>query len=72
MERDIQEIKVDLKETRKEISNINIVLAKQAVDLNHHIKRTDIAERRIELLQKAMWISIGAVLVVEILVKYVK
>jgi hypothetical protein len=72
MENELKEIKNDLKEIRKDLNSINVVLGKQSVDLNHHIKRTDLAERRIELLQKAMWISIGALIVIEVLLKYGK
>ena len=43
------EEKVDVVENR--ISNIDVTLAKQAKDLEHHIYRTDLAEQQIELLR---------------------
>lgn len=45
--------KMDQKLDRIEdkISNIDVTLAKQAKDLEHHIYRTDLAEHNIELLR---------------------
>lgn len=72
MEDQIKSINNDIKEISKDINEIKISLAAQAVDLNHHIRRTDLAEKRIELLQKAMWISLGAFLVIEFILRYGK
>jgi len=46
------EEKVDRIESK--ISNIDVTLAKQAKDLEHHIYRTDLAESNIELLRTEM------------------
>lgn len=38
--------------TQEDISDIKQILAGQAVDLKYHIKRTDISEDRLDLLQE--------------------
>lgn len=46
------EAKVDLIEEK--ISNIDITLAKQAKDLEHHIYRTELAEENLSLIRQEM------------------
>lgn len=46
------EAKVDIIEEK--ISNIDITLAKQAKDLEHHIYRTELAEENINLIRQEM------------------
>jgi predicted nucleic acid-binding Zn-ribbon protein len=46
------EEKIDRVEDR--ISNIDVTLAKQAKDLEHHIFRTDLAEQNIEIIRNEM------------------
>lgn len=46
------EEKVDRIESK--ISNIDVTLAKQAKDLEHHIYRTDLAEENLEILRGEM------------------
>lgn len=46
------EAKVDIIEEK--ISNIDITLAKQAKDLEHHIYRTELAEENISLIRQEM------------------
>lgn len=46
------EAKVDLIEEK--ISSIDITLAKQAKDLEHHIYRTELAEQNLELIRQEM------------------
>lgn len=46
------EAKVDIIEEK--ISNIDITLAKQAKDLEHHIYRTELAEQNLDLIRQEM------------------
>ena len=46
------EEKVDRIESK--ISSIDVTLAKQAKDLEHHIYRTELAEENLELIRKEM------------------
>ena len=46
------EAKVDLIEEK--ISSIDVTLAKQAKDLEHHIYRTELAEQNLELIRQEM------------------
>lgn len=46
------EAKVDIIEEK--ISSIDITLAKQAKDLEHHIYRTELAEQNLELIRQEM------------------
>lgn len=45
-------IKVD--KVEEKISNIDVTLAKQAKDLEHHIYRTDLAEENLDILKKQL------------------
>lgn len=56
----MQEIKEDLKEILRSIHSIEIDVAKNTKDLEHHIKRSDAADRRIEKLEYLL-ISLGVV-----------
>lgn len=56
----MQEIKEDLKEILRSIHSIQIDVAKNTKDLEHHIKRSDAADRRIEKLEYLL-ISLGVV-----------
>jgi hypothetical protein len=47
----MQEIKEDLKEILRSIHSIELDVAKNTKDLEHHIKRSDAADRRIEKLE---------------------
>jgi len=46
------EAKVDIIEEK--ISSIDVTLAKQAKDLEHHIYRTELAEQNLELIRQEM------------------
>lgn len=46
------EAKVDLIEEK--ISSIDVTLAKQAKDLEHHIYRTELAEQNLDLIRQEM------------------
>lgn len=46
------ETKVDMIEER--ISSIDVTLAKQAKDLEHHIYRTELAEQNLDLIRQEM------------------
>lgn len=46
------EAKVDIIEEK--ISNIDVTLAKQAKDLEHHIYRTELAEQNLDLIRQEM------------------
>lgn len=46
------EAKVDMIEEK--ISSIDVTLAKQAKDLEHHIYRTELAEQNLELIRQEM------------------
>lgn len=67
---ELMEIKKETAEIRKEIASVTLELAKQTVDLQHHIRRTDLAEKRIEILQKLVFVAMGGFLAAELIVKY--
>lgn len=50
----MQEIKNDLKAIREDISDIKTDVAKNTIALDHHIKRTDVSERRLEKLEYSL------------------
>ena len=56
----MQEIKEDLKEILRTIHAIELDVAKNTKDLEHHIERSDAADRRIEKLEYLL-ISLGVV-----------
>jgi predicted nucleic acid-binding Zn-ribbon protein len=51
MQEQLDKIEEKVDRIEEKISNIDITLAKQAKDLEHHIYRTDLAESNIELLR---------------------
>jgi predicted nucleic acid-binding Zn-ribbon protein len=50
----LKKIEEKLDKVEEKISSIDVTLAKQAKDLEHHIYRTDLAESNIELLRAEM------------------
>lgn len=58
----------ELKEIKEVLTRIQIEIAKQTVDWNHHVKRTDLNDKRIDTLQKFMWLNLGGLAVIQILV----
>jgi predicted nucleic acid-binding Zn-ribbon protein len=54
MNEQLSKIEEKLDKVEEKISNIDVTLAKQAKDLEHHIYRTDLAESNIELLRTEM------------------
>lgn len=70
------ELKLELKEIKQALHLISIEIAKQTVDWNHHVKRTDLNDKRIDTLQRFMWLNLGGLAVIQMLivfvVKYVK
>ena len=54
----MQEIKDGLKEILRSVNDIKVDVAKNTKDLEHHIKRSDAADRRIEKLEYLL-ISLG-------------
>jgi predicted nucleic acid-binding Zn-ribbon protein len=50
----LDKIEEKLDKVEEKISSIDVTLAKQAKDLEHHIYRTDLAESNIELLRTEM------------------
>jgi archaellum component FlaC len=51
MKDQLDKIEAKVEKIEDSISNIDITLAKQAKDLEHHIYRTSLAEENIELLR---------------------
>lgn len=51
MQEQLDKIEEKVDRIESKISSIDITLAKQAKDLEHHIYRTDLAESNIELLR---------------------
>jgi predicted nucleic acid-binding Zn-ribbon protein len=54
MQEQLDKIEEKVDRIESKISNIDVTLAKQAKDLEHHIYRTDLAESNIELLRSEM------------------
>jgi archaellum component FlaC len=54
MQEQLDKIEEKLDKVEERISSIDITLAKQAKDLEHHIYRTDLAESNIEMLRSEM------------------
>jgi len=54
MQEQLDKIEEKVDRIESKISNIDVTLAKQAKDLEHHIYRTDLAESNIELLRTEM------------------
>jgi archaellum component FlaC len=51
MQEQLDKIEEKVDRIEEKISNIDITLAKQSKDLEHHIYRTDLAESNIEMLR---------------------
>lgn len=68
---DLQELKSNINNIKTQMSEINVNIAELKVDVRHHIKRTDLHEARLELLQKAMWVCLGALICMEFFLKYI-
>lgn len=66
-ENEINEVKNDVKDIKNSLNVIKIEIAKQTVDWNHHVKRTDINDKRIDTLQKFMWLNLGGIAVVQVI-----
>lgn len=47
----MQEIKDDLKAIRSDVSDIKVTMAVNTKSLEHHVARTDAAERRLEKVE---------------------
>lgn len=56
----MQEFKDDLKIIKSHLVELRVDVAKNTVSLDHHIARTDAAERRLEKLE---YILIGSIVV---------
>lgn len=54
MKDQLDKIEAKVDKIEDSISNIDITLAKQSKDLEHHIFRTDLAEQNLELLRAEM------------------
>ena len=54
MQEQLDKIEEKLDRVESKLSSIDVTLAKQAKDLEHHIYRTDLAETNIELLRSEM------------------
>jgi len=52
MSDDMKEVKDQLKEIQKDLGDIGKTLIRQEENIKHHIYRTDLAEKAIEMLQK--------------------
>lgn len=51
MKTQLDKIEAKIDEVEEKLSSIDVTLAKQAKDLEHHIYRTELAEANIELLR---------------------
>jgi hypothetical protein len=51
MKTQLDKIEAKIDEVEEKLSSIDVTLAKQAKDLEHHIYRTELAETNIELLR---------------------
>ena len=46
----------------EELKKMSDTLIRIEVDLRHHIRRTDIAERKLDILEKWVWLATGAII----------
>ena len=60
---DMHELKADVKEIRSHVLDLKIIAAKNSVELETHIRRTELNETRIEGLEKWLLRLLGAILV---------
>ncbi len=63
----MQEIKSDLKEIKKEIQHVHVVMARNTASLEIHVKRTDAAEDRITKLEYWTLGLLGSIVVAVII-----
>lgn len=61
------EIRKDLRDVKEAILQMRVDIAKQTVDWNHHVKRTDLNDKRIDTLQRFMWLNLGGLAVIQFL-----
>jgi archaellum component FlaC len=54
MKEQLDKIEEKLDKVEDKLSSIDVTLAKQAKDLEHHIYRTDLAEQNLEILRTEM------------------
>lgn len=54
MQEQLDKIEEKVDRIGEKISNIDVTLAKQAKDLEHHIYRTELAEQNLELIRQEM------------------
>lgn len=54
MQEQLDKIEEKVDRIESKISSIDVTLAKQAKDLEHHIYRTDLAEQSIEMIRQEM------------------
>jgi hypothetical protein len=58
-----QEVKDDIKAIRSDVTEIKVTLAVNTESLVQHVKRTDLAERRLEKLEQLLiGLAVAAVL----------
>lgn len=55
--------KEEIKEILSSIVEIKIILARQNEQLSYHIKRTDLLEKKVDVLQRFQYYALGAVAV---------
>ena len=59
----MDDIKADIKDIKESVHRIDRTLAINTESLVHHVKRTDVAERRIERVESWMLGLLSAILV---------
>ena len=64
------EVRDDIKKISSDMHNINITITKQAADIKHHIKRTDLNETRIHRLEDFKWYFAGIAIIIGATIKY--
>lgn len=64
---DMQELKSDVKEIRSHILDLKVIAVKNSVELENHMRRTELNEERIEGLEKWLLRLLGAILVAAVL-----
>lgn len=63
VEQDVQQIKADLHEVRRDVKNLLIISTKNEANLGEHMKRTELAEKRIQALEYFILGLLSAVVV---------
>lgn len=62
MQDDIKELKADVKEISKDITDIKVILGANTTSLSEHIKRTTLAEQRIDKIENWLLGLLAAIL----------